>query len=341
MRLRLGLAVTLLAISLIANATQSSSPNELIIQKDKIYDPNTLSMDSVKEYEQKFDFNWHDHASIESNKKKIEEIELFLKSNPNYSEMSGDDQEALGIMAYKLGTYYTHIARQPNMAIDKLNLADNLLPGKEDKAWINDQLAFAYEMKYSVSNEDVDKKQAEAYTEKVFSFYPKTKNKEIAFAYCVRGFLADDSDDHEEAEENFKQALAIYEKIPHGKDEQYHRLQSRLAMSILAQDDNRDEEAFKMLTDVRKYWKAQGNENQNPYAARNLFALAQAQLKMDKPNDARDTVNKVIALYQSMYGRDSEQLVQPYQLLADTYKKMGNRELADSYQVKANELDNS
>src|SRR5687768_15515438 len=118
-----------------ANSTQPTT--DLVIQKDKIYDPSKLSLDSVKDYEKNFTYEWWRFASLKANQNKIKQIEQFLQTTPpdQFKKLSRDFREALGRILYKLGTYYTHYQKAPNRAIRYLNAANNYLTKPIDKAW--------------------------------------------------------------------------------------------------------------------------------------------------------------------------------------------------------------
>jgi tetratricopeptide (TPR) repeat protein len=342
--IRFGVTMALLSSAMLAFAADQQEPpvaKNLEIQSDKIYDPDHLSLDSIQSYSKKFTFDWNDYSTIEPNKKQIEEIAAFLKATKPeaYAKLNAADKQTLGKLFYKLGTYYTHVARQPDEAIASMERADTLLTSMEDKAWNDNHLAYAYEQKYAVSDEDADQDKALTYTDKVITkLYHGAKNKEVAFAFCVEGLVQNDAADYAQAETSFKTALAIYEHIPYGLDDQYARAKNRLA-NIILEVDGRDKEAIAILEELKKYWQTKDNDSHNPYAARNLISLGQAYFKVGNVNDARDQFTKAISIYQTVYGNNNKLLVEPYQLLADTYKKLGNQNLADAYEKKANALD--
>jgi tetratricopeptide (TPR) repeat protein len=296
---------------------------------------------AISSNEKNFTFDWNNYSTIAPNQTKIAKTEAFLKTVNDYSNLSASDREALGKLLYKLGTFYTHVSRQPDLAIEKMNLAAILLTDKEDKAWNDNQLAYAYEQKYAASGETADKEKALTYTNKLITeTYPNTKNKEVAFAYCVKGLIFNDAKDFSQAETNYKTALNIYEKIPGGKDDQYARAKNRLANIILEQN-GREKEALGMLKQLKSYWAAKGNIQKNPYAARNLIALGEAYLKTGEVQTARDELNIATNIYKNVYGNSSKLLAHPYQLLSEAYIKTGNAEQASIYKEKVYDLDNS
>lgn len=331
-------------LSLIASADLQPLPPEatnLIIKTDNIFDPDHISLASLQTYEKKFDFDWNNYVTIERNRKRITEIEMFLKTTKPkaFEKLNDQDKQALGRILYRLGTFYTHIMHAPDIAIERLDLADKFLQNKSDRAWNYNHLGYAYEQKFATSGQDNDRSKALYYTNKViFGLYPNGKNKEVAFAYCIEGLVDNDMTTlHlEEAENSFQNALKIYEKLPNGQDDQYARAKNRLAMIIL--DRNRDNEAITMFEELKKYWLAKKDVTQNPYAARNFVSLGQAYLKVGKAKDARDEIQKAVSIYQNVYGNKSQWLIKPYQLLAEAYKLLGDQKLSETYQQKADEL---
>jgi tetratricopeptide (TPR) repeat protein len=288
----------------------------------------------IEFYEKDFSFNWNDYTTIKPNKTKIKKIEAFVKTIPeNPDFLSPDNRLALGKLLYKLGTFYTHINREPDLAIDQLNAANTLFTSQDDINWTYNQLAYAYELKFAAAHADADKEKALSYVNKVIS---NKKTPDVAFAECVKGLVLNDAKEYPQAEANFKKALKIYAVLPDGKDQEA-RSKNRLANIIL--DEGRDQEALAMLQELKEYWAAKSNNSQNPYAARNLISLAQAYLKTNNAEDARDELNNAIQIYKDMYGNKSSMLAKPYQLLADVYNKLGNKELAKSYKAKADSLD--
>ena len=323
-----------------APANPQKAATDLIIQQDKIYDPDTLSYDSLVLYEKKFDFDWNNYTSITPNKKKMDEVDAFIKKthSDDYSKLSNADQQALGKIVYKLGTYYIHVLREPNAGIEKINLAVMLLKDKKDKAWAYNQLAYAYEQKYSADDEDTDKNKALDYSKKVISeFYPNTKNKEVAFAYYVKGLVENDAAAYADAEESLQNAIKMHETIPGGKDDQYAIAKNTLANIMLGKDGN-EQEALAMLKQLQRYWEAKGNVDHNPYAAINYLSLGEADMKLGNTKIARDELKKAVNILQNIYGDNSQLLAEPYQLLSDAYLKLGNQKLSAAYEHKADEL---
>lgn len=294
-----------------------------------------VGTNTIRASEKDFNFNWNNYATIASNQEKLKKTEAFLKTITDYSHLSAAERQALGKLLYKLGTFYTHISREPDLAIQKMHLAESLLTTKQDKAWNDNHLAYAYEQKYAASGLIEDKKMGLDYTKTVISeLYRNKSNKEVAFAYCVKGLIFNDAKDYVQAETNFRTALHIYEKIPYGKDDQYARAKNRLANIILDQN-GRDNEALTMLKQLNEYWTSKGNIDHAPYAARNYISLGQAYFKVGNFQAARDELNNAINIYTQVYGNNSKLLVKPYELLSDAYKKLGQIKQASICKEKA------
>lgn len=298
--------------------------------------PKNIS--SLQSLEKNFNFDWNNYATIAPNKIKLAKIESYLANMPDSNKLSAADQQSLGKLLYKLGTFYTHVSREPDLAIAKMNQADPFLNDRQTKAWNDNHLAYAYELKFAASNDAADKDMAFAYANQVIEkLYPEQANKEVAFAYCVKGLIFNDAKDYSQAETNFKKALHIYETMPHGKDDQYARAKNRLADIILDQN-NRDKEALAMLKELKSYWLAKKNVVIDPYAARNFISLGRAYLKMKHPSLATNEFNYAIRIYKNVYGMRSVMLAKPYQLLAESYKQSGNLKQAKAYEKKSIQL---
>lgn len=330
-----------LILLIVAPCSYATIAKSLIIERDKIYDPEKLSLDSIRFYEKKLSYDWNNPASIFDNRKKLSEVETFFHNTPpqEFRRLKPAYKHALGKMFYKLGSYYTHVDLKPEKAIKYLSTANNYLQKTRDKAWSYNHLALAYERKFNITNDEVDQKQGLYFINKVMALYPKQKNKEIAFSYCIKGLFEVDAGNLKTAENDYKSAIDIYEKLPNGKDAQYHRAQTGLAAILLENDDN--DRALNLLKQQKDYWQKKENVAMNPYAARNLVVLCQAYLKLGKPDLAKKEIIEATSIYERLYGKKSEMLYVPYQTLADTYKILGEKDKADEYQILANTLDKS
>lgn len=274
----------------------------------------SASQSAINTYEKNFNFDWNNYSTIEPNKAKIAATEAFLKTIPKNATLSTADRASLGKLLYKLGTFYTHVSHEPDIAIEKLNRAGSLLTNKQDKAWNDNHLAYAYEQKFAASGHDADKETALDYTHKVITnMYPEAKSKEAAFAYCVIGLVKNDSKKYKQAEISYKTALTIYESLLDGKDDQYARAKNRLANIILDQN-GRDQEALAMLEQLKKYWLAKENISHDPYAARNFISLGQAYLKVGNTKAAHAEFENAITIYKNVYGKNSAMLAKANEL---------------------------
>ncbi len=306
------------------------SQNETVVAIKKDITP-------LEEKDKQFNFDWNNYTTIAANKNNIGQVEIFIAQINDVSKLSKPEQKALASLLYKLGTYYTHVARDSNSSITKLTTATPFLNSKEEKAWNANQLAYAYEQRYSSSKLAADKEKSLFYANKVLTqLYPNEKNSITAFANCIKGLLEGDDKNYAAAEKYFQTALAIYDLSPKKHDNQYARIQNRLANAML--DQARNEEAIALLKQVKKYWSQQGHLSQSPYAARNMLSLGHAYLKTNNPKAACEEYKTAVAIYKNIYGSKSTLLVKPYQALAESYRKIGSLEHASAFDKKAKDL---
>lgn len=299
----------------------------------------TKTPSEIRSQEVNFHYNWNDEAAIKPTRTAIKNLEAFLKTIPDFSKLNKSDRQAMGKLLYKLGTYYSHTAHKPDLAIVKLNQVDALLTSKENKAWTYNQLAYAYELKYAASKHPADKQKGLAYTNKVITdLYPNKKNKEVAFAYSIKALIENDAKQYTRAEKSYRTSLKISAALPSGKDDQYERGTTVLAGIILNQH-GREKEALALLEQVKHYWIARGKLSENPQAAINFISLGQAYLKVGNTQAAHVELSSAMNIYKNVYGNNSALLVKPYTLLAVAYKKQGDKKLATFYINKANAVD--
>lgn len=337
-----GLAIITLSSSLFVFAeTTLPAPlaKNLIIEEGDVYDPDARKQAerhlALEKFSKNFNFDWNQSATINQNKTKVAELDVFLKKIEDYNKLSKEDQKLAGHLSYQLGTFYTHIAHDPNTGIDKLNKAEALLMDKEAKARCYNQLAYAYAQKYSTERYAADREKALYYSGKVISeFYPNVKNQDVAFAYSIKGRIQKEAHDYSAAQESFKTALDIYESLPNGKEDAYARTKSKLADTLLEQNKE-DKAALAMLEELKQYWAKKQDANQNPYAANNLISLGQAYLRIGNIKEAQAAIKQAISIYENVYGAGSKQLALPYELLSQTYQQEGKPKLAAAYERKA------
>jgi len=308
----------------------------------------------VELQEKKFAFDWNHHETIADNKLRLLEEEQFLSTIDDISKLTPDDQEALGMLFFKLGAYYIHVLYEPDLAIMKLAMANILLTHVDAKIWSQNHLGYAYAEKYAQQPIKENKERAMYYANKVITTLTPTPhasdkspafdkpNEPLAFAYAVKGLMQSNLKQYTRAEKNFRAALALHEKLTDGKDDQYALIKNELADTLLKQSQpTHYSEALSLLKDVKKYWSQKGNLTNDPYAAVNLISLGQAYLKMGKSKAALHEFKTAILIYKNFYGEKSILLTKPYQLLAKAYKSLGNVNRAAAYEHKANALRNA
>ncbi len=310
--------------------TQQPIAKELIIEKDRIYNPEILSLDSVKYYSQKFNFDWNDIRTLAANKSYIATVEQFLATKPVIGQLNADDKEAFARMLYKLGTYYTHITRESERAVPILTQALPLLRNATDKAWTQNHLAYAFEQMYAQTKHPVDHQQAIRYMTQVMQADLHSQAKAIAFAYRTQGLLQRDDKQYTKAEDSLKTALRLHA----AHDTQYARTKHCLSEVLLTMDHH-DLEAVNALQAVDHYWRDQPLYNQNPYAAHNLVVLGKGYIKVTQYTEAASALEHSIKIYQHVYGERSRMLAEPYELLAQVYQKLNNTKLAAVSRKKA------
>ena len=284
-------------------------------------------------------FSWEDSKTIptHSQLKTLEAAALTSQLNKQtMAELSNQEKYDLAEINLKLGMYYTHVLKNPDLAINKLSIANQLLKKAKAKAWIFNHLAYAYELKYAETKNSDDKRSALYFSNKVISKFPPDSN-EVAFAYSVKGLVANDAYDYTNAEKNFLTALTIYEKNAATQTEPYIRSKNRLA-SIILDQHGREQEVLSMLTPLKRYWMNQKNFAHNPYAARTFITIGQAYLKIGKGKSATLNFKKALNIYARHYGESSTQLFKLYDLLAQSYKLQGKNKLAAKYTRKLAEL---
>lgn len=325
--------------STVISAPINANPEEkidLVIESNKIFDPNKLSIDSLQMFEKNFHVDSRNIEKVGKDKTKIEEIESFLVTTKleELKKLKQDDQRAFGRLLYKLGDFYTYILRSPQLAIDKMILANNFLHNKEDKAKIYNQLGYLYELKFSKSKQDADKSPALFYADQVINkFYPHNKNNEVAFAYVIKGLIERDQKNFGNAEKYLQEALQLYKNKV---DEQYIITQNRLAEVILAMND-RDQEALKILEDLKSYWQKK-QITLNYFVAKTCLVLGEAYLKLNYGTEAKTELEHAVQIFQTIFGEQSDLLIKPYQLLSSVYNRLGERKRAQFFNKKAQSL---
>lgn len=338
--LQLGFSIAVFSIpvfSFAENARPQSVAPEFIIEANKVYVPEPKDTLALQSHLKDFDFDWGNYTTIASNKNKMTDLELFIKQYTDPTKLDKAAQELLGNLLYKMGTFYAHVTEEPDFAIAKMDMADKLLTVKNDKIWNEDHLAYAYEQKYALTREASARESALEYSNKVITELGDTKSKEVAFAYMVKGLIQNDEMDYAGAKVDFGKALTMYDALPNDKDDQYAQMKNRYAMSLL-QQNSKNPEALALLEQLNTYWQTKADADHNLYAAKTLLSLSQAYLDNDNAKAAKESLLKVVYIYENVYGPNNNKLVTPYLLLAATYKKLNEQKLAMVYQEKAQAL---
>jgi hypothetical protein len=337
--IRCGFALLSLCFSVFGTTPAEMKKNSFIIESDnEAVTAIKPELSPIAEQEKNFNYDWNECLTVFTNKNKISPNEKFLANIDDASQLSLEDQLALGRLFSKLGAYYAQVLLEPDLAIAKLTMANAFLKDKEDKAWSYSHLAYAYEQKYASSKQSENNEKALYYANKIISeLFPNTKNEIVAFAYSIKGILKNDTNEYQEAQKYLRTALAIYETPPANKGDQYARTKNWLANSL--EQSGQDQQAITLLKEVKRYWLAKGNVSQDPFAAYNLISLGQAYLKIGKTKAACSELKSAVAIYKNVYGSNSPLLVQPYQLLAQAYKTLGKAHEASTYELNANRID--
>lgn len=289
-----------------------------------------------------FTYEWNRYQpTVAVNQRQVAKSEAFLNTIKDVSKLPNTERLWLGLMFYKLGTYYTQAVHQPDLAIPRLLIADALLTHPLDKAWVNNQLAYAYSQKYMLSNLPADKIKALNYANKVTSeSHPQNPSQTaaIAFAYMTEGMTFNVAKAYPQAIASYQKALSRFQTE---QNDQKAITQTRLAEALLIQTGH-DQEAIRLLMQAKQHWARQATQQrQLPEAADNLILLGQAHLKVGKAKTARDELMNAIEIYKSLYGNQSNLLVKPYQLLSTAYKDLGNMDQATAYEQKAHAVDHA
>ncbi len=284
-----------------------------------------------------FDFDWQSHRTIAPSFMQIQAAEAFVQSISPTSTLAASDDALLGKLLYKMGSFYAHVKRDPSAAISKLNAASQHLQQTEDQAWVNNQLAYAYELQYVHSKQQHDRDMTIALTHKVITtLYPHTINTAVAFAYGVEGLLLRDEKKYPESAARLQQAFDYYRQQGLYNDTS-NRAKSRLA-HVLIKLHRHDPSVLLMLQEVKQYWIDQGDMGQIPYAANHLVALGQVYMSQKKYRAARNEFDTALSIYKNIYGAQHPILVLPYHYLAQAYRLDDKEKLADIYEEEAMRL---
>lgn len=88
----------------------------------------------IEAQDKAFTFDWNQFKTLADNKNQIRTIEKTIAKIDDVSKLNALEQQSLASLLYKLGTYYTHIARDPDSAITKLTSAAPLFQNERRKS---------------------------------------------------------------------------------------------------------------------------------------------------------------------------------------------------------------
>lgn len=274
-----------------------------------------VSSSSLQTLNEEFTFDWNDYRTIESNKKKIDELESTIeKVMPSVDTLEEKERQALGLLCYKLGTFYNHIKRTPAPAFEKLLIAKKILADKK-LAWAKNHIAFSYQQTLAAAKreknvEKIEKNatQTMEYCNQVIRQYEILEKSDVesikiaAFAYCVRALAEYEVNQLDIAVKSYRFALDLYEK--YGLlDDQYARAKNRYAQFLVEQKNH--VEANKTFEELEKYW-LEKKDSLNPYPARFYVSYADYLVKIQQENLAI-ALEKYTKAYEILCMTDGEQ----------------------------------
>lgn len=251
-----------------------------------------------QKYNEEFDFDWNDYRTIKTNENKFSVITAFLEKPSTVAEaLRSDEKYDLASLCYKVGAFYNHIKRNPDLALPQLEMAEHVL-AKEANAWTRIQIAFCFQQKYAKTHSKefaIEALHGCNLVEKNYLSSDEPRHiKLVAFAYCVRALTEYEMKNINEALASYRFALDLYEQLDE-HDDQYARAKNRWAMMLV--DNNRIKEARQAFAELENYW-SKDNDPYNTYRARadithGEFLLkydANSQLALDKFKKAHATL---------------------------------------------------
>lgn len=230
---------------------------------------------TIQEANEHFNFDWNDYRTFATSRANLTSIETFL----NTAIPTSENSRQRGELRYKLGTYYTHLASNPETALEHLNQAKKYLdPQKQQSqlAWTENHIAFANQQLFalSIKNQHINEaaqyqKRALQDCEKIITAHAMQQNtdstKITAFAFCVRALVQYKNNQLNDAIKNYKFALSLYEKHDL-TDDQYARAKNRMAAMLV--ENNQTREAEKAYAELEKYWSERKGSFHNIFCAR-------------------------------------------------------------------------
>lgn len=282
----------------------------------------------IYKYNQQFTFDWNDYRTIKPNESQLSEIASFLKKPTTVEEaFKTDEKYELAWLCYKIGTFYNHIKRNPDLALPQLKIAEQIL-SDEGLAWTQNHLAFTYQQKLAAAKSQNKKEEMEEYSTKSLEYCAKAKSiyqstypcsnelrqiKIVAFAYCVQALTEYEMGKMSNALANYRLALCLYEKND-ALDDQYARAKSRWAMMLT--ENNQTKEAQLAFGELEKYW-IEKSDTLNPYPARFYVSYGDFLTKNDADNLA-PALDKYKKAYEILRITDGEET----RFTKDTHKKV-------------------
>lgn len=324
--------IVLSFISAIAHAQTVDTSTNTVINTHQ----NSLNYSANEPSFPKFDFDWQSHQTIAPSLTQIHKAENFVEIPQSPETLSTHDKTRYGKLLYQMGCFYSHVKNNPQVAINKLNEANRYLETPNDKAWIYNQLAYAYHLQYEQQQQQQDRDKAIDFTHQVITQYPHTVNAAVAFAYSIEGLLLKDEKKYPESAIRLQQAFDFYAKEGQINDT-FQRAKTHLAQ-VLIKLHQHDPKLLAMLQSVKQYWVSQGDIGQTRYAANHFIALGQVYMSMKKYAPARNEFETAIAIYKNIDGPQNSRLAQPYHYLAQAYRLDDKEKLADLYEEAAMQL---
>lgn len=254
---------------------------------------NALRKAKLAEKNKDFDFDWNNYHTIQPNAEKIQDLEKFIEDTlPNKDKLDDQAKQEFGELCYKLGTFYNHIYikrepdRAPDLALQKLAIAKELLKSDEALGWVDNHIAFSYQQKLSAAKKKNNQEEVYENRELARKHYGKViddfNNNEgpinhahaklFSFAFCVRALTEYELNELRSALFSYQIALDTYEKI-NELDDQYARAKN--AKARIHVDNNELDLAAILFKELEAYWYGAHYDSSNPYLARFEYTYAE------------------------------------------------------------------
>lgn len=281
-------------------------------------------MNSFSTLANEFTFDWNDYKTIALASENIDNIEKKFADQKSYVDRimtdSPESAESFALYCYRLGTYYNHVKRNPDLALEKLLLAKeyltfylkqaskNLEQVYYQLAWINNHIAFSYLQLFLKNKSEENINMVLSLCNDIINeFYPaKMKDTDIVkvqltgFAYCLKALAEYEMKQIHAGIYNYEIALNLYEKA-NLKDDQYARAKNRYAQFLCERGDVI--EAGKIFNELEIYWTNK-EDNLNPYLAR--FYKSYAEYYQTQ-NDIQNALIRFNKAYEILLATEGEQ----------------------------------